>query len=739
MQSNKQLTITFESDWHIGSGAGIPKYIDRLVLRDGEDLPYIPGKTLTGILRDAAERLADIYAAAGDPSRHALVNTLFGATREKETNAPGPASDAKIQVRPARLAPGLRALLTKRLDLREALFSVQPGVKIDEDSGRAQDDHLFFLQKTRKGCVLNAEVTIEGATEDESDFLSEVVQTVRAIGGKRRRGAGACKLMLHDAPDHAAPTEVTGKHSGDWTVFNLTLTAETPTLIRDAVLGNVVQSLDHIPGTLLLGPLLRALQVGVEDVRVGPFYPALDRGIAQPVPLAFFYEKENQAGSVHNSLISKPSDNKQRKGYRGGYIDAEAAQYCDAAKYKIQRTHNTIDDEVQRPTEAVGGVFTYEAMPAGQVYRGQLRVRTSKLATGSTKFPARLQVGASKKDDYGNMRLDASPGTDSNSKDIALGAGNSLNVYISSDLLLADAYGAYTADAERLKEVLSTALGVTLQWAEDGQAAAFSRARRIESWQARWGLPRPTLVALQAGSVFRFTVQGTWDGSKAYRLQADGLGERRAEGFGQLLLNPPFLEKPNLDLIDTPPLLAHEADYPTLTQAEKELLQALERDAWKRRIRSRARELAFSAPPKGNEKAPSPSQWGALRAAASTITGPDPVAGLAAMRRWIGESFFDSGNDVDGAPGTWPKARRDKWGKQRDEIRDLLRDADAIWKKLNFADLRAAELTTSASGCNLKKELWAYAVRTYIDALTEAVFDQPDSAHGRPGDAHAEN
>jgi len=52
-----RLRLTMESDWHIGSGTGRPGNIDRLVVRDGDGLPFVPAKTLRGIWRDACERL----------------------------------------------------------------------------------------------------------------------------------------------------------------------------------------------------------------------------------------------------------------------------------------------------------------------------------------------------------------------------------------------------------------------------------------------------------------------------------------------------------------------------------------------------------------------------------------------------------------------------------------------------------------------------------------------------------
>lgn len=53
------LTVEFLADWHVGEGAGRPGHVDRLVRRDPADgLPFLPAKTLTGILRDAAEAVA---------------------------------------------------------------------------------------------------------------------------------------------------------------------------------------------------------------------------------------------------------------------------------------------------------------------------------------------------------------------------------------------------------------------------------------------------------------------------------------------------------------------------------------------------------------------------------------------------------------------------------------------------------------------------------------------------------
>jgi CRISPR/Cas system CMR subunit Cmr4 (Cas7 group RAMP superfamily) len=62
------LRLEMLSDWHVGAGFGRPGNIDSLVQRDADDLPFVPAKTLTGIWRDALERLA--YALDAEDTSH---------------------------------------------------------------------------------------------------------------------------------------------------------------------------------------------------------------------------------------------------------------------------------------------------------------------------------------------------------------------------------------------------------------------------------------------------------------------------------------------------------------------------------------------------------------------------------------------------------------------------------------------------------------------------------------------
>lgn len=53
-----ELTVHTLGDWHVGAGHGIPGGADAVVRRDEGGLPYVPGTTLTGLLRDACLTVA---------------------------------------------------------------------------------------------------------------------------------------------------------------------------------------------------------------------------------------------------------------------------------------------------------------------------------------------------------------------------------------------------------------------------------------------------------------------------------------------------------------------------------------------------------------------------------------------------------------------------------------------------------------------------------------------------------
>ncbi|MBV9710203.1 MAG: hypothetical protein JO011_04715, partial [Ktedonobacteraceae bacterium] len=62
-------------------------------------------------------------------------------------------------------------------------------------------------------------------------------------------------------------------------------------------------------------------------------------------------------------------------------------------------------------------------------------------------------------------------------------------------------------------------------------------------WQELWGTPRAAEYAIESGSVFLFTCPSPPDNAlhnALFALEEQGMGKRRAEGFGRICISDPF-------------------------------------------------------------------------------------------------------------------------------------------------------------------------------------------------------
>ncbi|KAB8145988.1 CRISPR-associated RAMP protein Csx10 [Chloroflexia bacterium SDU3-3] len=72
---------------------------------------------------------------------------------------------------------------------------------------------------------------------------------------------------------------------------------------------------------------------------------------------------------------------------------------------------------------------------------------------------------------------------------------------------------------------------------------AWATTSAVGGWNVSWQRPKPTAVATQMGSLFVYEVPGRLDDAQCQRLVAlehDGIGDRRAEGYGQVRICDEF-------------------------------------------------------------------------------------------------------------------------------------------------------------------------------------------------------
>lgn len=802
--STRYLCLTFYSDWHVGSGAGIPGSVDRQVLRDEEGFPYVPGKTLTGILRDAAEWIADTRDALDTAKngnkrwRKALIG-LFGEQPESHGGTPGGfASGAAVGIGSAALSRDLRNYVqglqeASGPDLREALFTVRPGVKIDRGTGRALEDHLFSTERVR-GCTLYAPVKYPRGplSEDEEKLLEDAVRAVRRLGGKRRRGGGRCRLDWFNAPDRkdsGKGPKTSWPEAGAFVELDFRLTTLQPVVINKVTLGNLVRSEPTIPGVSLLPWFTRealaplgeeALRSAVLDgnFSVGNFLPEVEGGLSLPIPLCLAREKEGKG--MLNRLVSQPEkESVQMKDLRTGYIrvEGEKIQYLPEDSRRLLRTHNTVEDEKQRPTERVGGLFTYEAIRPGRTFQGRVRMSRELWEKVREKSDilqklacSELSIGRSRKDEYGAVLLQYVPSDTSSPegrfwspKLLEAGGKSYLVVYLVSDLLIRGEFQSYSLRLEDLRDALSKVLQVELSDVPDsdwtnvegrsfrqsplgGTSGHCVRVGRRESWQTRWTLPRPSLSYFQAGSVllFQVTTPEAWSEASARALVEQGLGDRRAEGYGRVLLNPPFLcgKGSGVEKLETskemeqkePSLAPDLPKHPEDRELVLSLAETLFRERFRQASRREAYELVKAREKKGRDPvfagypqmtwsdAPKASQFGILREFAALIGDAPERSSLEPVREWLKLIPQSSGNNEK---GSW----KDSW---REWVRALVDEPEKVWglsEAFEAVKRRFGKVFSKAKGVEWER-LTLLTLAEFWDVFCEAVFDDTKRTKG---------
>jgi CRISPR-associated protein Csx10 len=784
------LQLRFVSDWHVGEGAGQPGHVDRLVRRDpDDDVPYVPAKTLTGIWRDACEAVAAGLDEGTGDSWARLTQVIFGdqPARPRETVPAevAPPIPARLSVTAARFPASLRAHLRRGSRFAQGVTFIKPGVRVDPATGQAEDEALRFEEMARGGAVLNAAATLDASGVESSDLaciqalLWAGARTLDRIGGKRRRGVGRCEMLVSELNtgadrhlkllDGQAPPVPPAARSldlsviadapgpstaeSDWLAVPLVIRLRGPVVVPQRTLGNVVRSLDYVPGTYLLPHVTRALQGLIRDLHlriarggVRVTHANIDvaggRGRAargRPVPMAVHYDKEKgqSEGPIFNHLIAGDRADAQAKpcvGFVGAFDGAHRPVVLPAPMQ--QMTHATIEDEAQRPTQRVGGVYTYEAIRAGTVLRAEVRVRSALAGTIAKADPAwwkrldgPVRLGIAKKDDYGAAELTAEApepcraGAHVNGKFV---------LWLLSDVLVRDERLRASGSVEALRCEIARALWEPDCADVDARPARnritidtlFARSRRSEGWQAGWALPRPSYVGLAAGSCFTIHIENISDEDERKRLagrvralQLEGLGDRRAEGYGEIAIDDTLLKTPlsgldaravapSPDLPPPPPISPNVFDYARLVEKAvwRDFIQraagAIGADAeWRREC------FGWRARQKGENEQPKNSQLGNLKSMLTFVRTPKD---LAEVLTWLA-------NVEKRQPTAWPDETR----KTLEKIQSR---PDTVWTWLRSRDTTGtlnATITKNASR-EIEGQLWGFAARAVLFASIRA-------------------
>jgi len=159
--------IRFLDYWHTSSGLSAGAKLDSSVVKDSDNLPYLSGKTIKGLVREMAELLDDssfikeCFGSKGlDMGECYFSNAILNKDEKNEI------------------------VLN---NLQDNLYLVIASTKID--NGIAVDDSLREIEVV-------IPITLEGYIDDIPDKyidnISKSIKMIKRVGLNRNRGLGRC-------------------------------------------------------------------------------------------------------------------------------------------------------------------------------------------------------------------------------------------------------------------------------------------------------------------------------------------------------------------------------------------------------------------------------------------------------------------------------------------------------------------------------------------------------------------
>lgn len=190
--STFKILATFHSYWHIGTGRGSGYHIDSLVEKDASGLPYIPGKTIKGLMRDASYKLESWGHACATDSLYGKRGSATDETRNETT---------KGSIRFSSLELPEKGYLADKGELKSHLFQTLSSTAIDDETGVAKSQSLRMVEVTVP-VKLEGEIEVisnqnlEISKEELKSLLAKSASLITNIGAHKNRGFGLVTLEI---------------------------------------------------------------------------------------------------------------------------------------------------------------------------------------------------------------------------------------------------------------------------------------------------------------------------------------------------------------------------------------------------------------------------------------------------------------------------------------------------------------------------------------------------------------
>ena len=322
---------------------------------------------------------------------------------------------------------------------------------------------------------------------------------------------------------------------------------------------NTEYALNYIAGTALRGAFvnayLRAEKLNLDedkalkklllkDMYFLNAYPVAGDERTIPAPLCFMAgKKELNDYEGQDLAVKSVFDDTDKTGdkvvKKEPFVQLEDTTVHGVKVKKEFRLHISVNG---RDEKAERALFRYESIAPGQEFIGLIRLEeaigTDKaLANAKVKaFLSMLEnltvyVGGSKGSGYGRCQV---TGLGTVDEEVVMqdqaAKEQEFYVYFLSDAILMNQDGTMASAIP--EDYLQQKLGLKTVKKQSGAADSV----RITGYNSTWGKSLPQFEGIKAGSIFRYSWSGEWSEEKVKALRDQGVGLRRQEGFGRILI-----------------------------------------------------------------------------------------------------------------------------------------------------------------------------------------------------------
>ena len=192
---NIKYKIEFHTDWHCGSGLAAGADVDALVVKDKNGMPFVPGKTIKGLVREAVEEIRNLRGKNTDD----LVDTFGFFDKDPLTAKKGSMffTNAELAKNAELATTEYDAIVSN--DASRFMYRDIASTAIGND-GIAKDHSLRKIQVVVP-CTLHGEIL----NVPDEGMANEIIQSfgfIKRMGQNRNRGLGRCTITGRKEEDN---------------------------------------------------------------------------------------------------------------------------------------------------------------------------------------------------------------------------------------------------------------------------------------------------------------------------------------------------------------------------------------------------------------------------------------------------------------------------------------------------------------------------------------------------------